>query len=70
MSQANIEAAVKQLRKSARGTQALDHLLEFLKGPGLSLDGDNQSAIHTLLFAAWRGYPGTVLEVIQYHRED
>ena len=55
-----IRNAAMQLAQSERGLEALDCLLNWLEGSGLSLDGRNQQAVLLLLQAAWGEYAGTV----------
>ena len=59
--EADVYAAVDQLRQSATGRQALQSLKVWLRDDGLRLDGCNQAAVVTLLDAAWGPFAGTVL---------
>ncbi|HAM23813.1 MAG TPA: hypothetical protein DCQ04_16420 [Actinobacteria bacterium] len=47
------EAAIAQLRKSARGTRALGDLLRFLEAGGDGLDTPNRAAVLGLLGMVW-----------------
>lgn len=59
LTEADIDSAVQQLCKSERGRYAMYDTLAMLDAGGISLDGDGQQAIMTLLYAAftdWAGY--------------
>lgn len=56
-----IELAVRQLKRSERGRDAMKDLRAWIDTHS-GLDGQNQTAVITLLVAAWSGSAGTVLE--------
>ena len=60
LSDEEITAAIEALRRSRPGYESLTHLLQFLEGPGLSLDCFNKEHWGRLLLAAWGSKAGTV----------
>ncbi len=63
--QATIDAAVKQLRRSERGQNALKAVQEMIDGPMSGLDAQNKTAVLNLLEAAFSGYVFTVRMAIE-----
>lgn len=47
-----LEAAVTQLRKSERGTRALENFSKFVSEGGTGLDASNKTALSRLVHAA------------------
>jgi len=51
----DIALARLQLNKSERGRAAKYQLMEFISGPGASLDANNQKAVIVILLAFFAG---------------
>lgn len=60
-----VVAAVKQLRGSERGRQALADLKRFLDHGGDALDTENQLATLRVLLGAFTSFSGTVHEMLE-----
>ena len=58
------EVAVAVLDRSPSGHDAITHLYSFLTGPGMRLDGEDQTRFLALLITAWSSRPGLVLGVL------
>lgn len=65
ISKEQIEQAINQLAKSDRGRDTMDDLIKFLETSAWGLDGKNQTAVITLLIAAWDSWYGTVLQSLR-----
>ena len=61
----DLTAAATQLANSRVGRNALRAILDWLDADGLTLDGDNQAAILTLLEGAWGPYAGTARDAMR-----
>ena len=61
----DLTAAANQLANSRVGRNALRTVLDWLDADGLSLDGDNQAALLTLLDGAWGAYAGTARDAMR-----
>lgn len=59
-----IDCALAILRRSERGRVVLHHLSKLLDRGGTSLDASGQTAVLSLLAAAWSPLTGTTLEKI------
>ena len=63
--QTQVQSAVDQLRKSAKGRDAITHLSAWFDSSACSLDGMNQQAVYDLLDALWDGFAGTVRDCLR-----
>ena len=61
----DLERAVTNLNRSDKGQQSMRDLLAFLENGGISLDGNNQLHVLSLLSGAWGNYAGTTLEALR-----
>jgi hypothetical protein len=57
--------AARRLCESRRGRNTLTHLLDWLDGEALGLDGENVRAVMTLLAGAFGRFPGSTREMMR-----
>lgn len=62
--QADMMDAIKQLRRSEKGRNAIRHVLTWMDDDGAALDYHNQSAIQTLIALCWR-MPGATRDAMR-----
>jgi hypothetical protein len=60
----DLERWIKQLSKSAKGRNAMRHVLAWMDDDGLALDIHNQEAIWALIALCWR-YPGSTRDAMR-----
>lgn len=65
LTEAYLQQAIDQLKRSAEGRNALAHLVAWMDEGGVTLDVDNQEAVVTLLLGAWGEFSGTTCDMMR-----
>lgn len=64
-----LRICAQRLAASERGVNTMQHLLNWLDGGGLTLDRQNQTAVLTILSAAWNGKPTMARDIMREYIE-